>query len=79
MSCSRTTDPGIDKATLAPLPDPQANVVPKPYTESFKVRPLSLTPRVHTPEYVIVRFWLHCFGALQDKQVSKFVECVPHR
>ncbi|KAI0328671.1 hypothetical protein GY45DRAFT_1325958 [Cubamyces sp. BRFM 1775] len=33
MSCSRTTDAGLDKSKLPPLPDPQANVVP----ESHKI------------------------------------------
>ncbi|KAI0641941.1 hypothetical protein C8Q79DRAFT_986467 [Trametes meyenii] len=38
---SRTTDGGVDKSTAPPLPDPQANVVPEPYTKRFKGKEVS--------------------------------------
>ncbi|KAI0629272.1 hypothetical protein C8Q77DRAFT_1143051 [Trametes polyzona] len=40
MSCSRTTE-GVDKDKVASLPEPQANVVPEPYTKRFKGKPVS--------------------------------------
>ncbi|KAI0367052.1 hypothetical protein BV20DRAFT_971165 [Pilatotrama ljubarskyi] len=38
---TRTTDAGIDKSKIPPLPDPQANVVPQPYINHFKDKQVS--------------------------------------